>query len=712
MLLIMALMTGISTEAEDGNVRDYTCFQTAAPWDQAIDIGSDVAIVYGVNASFPDRVRQWRNRGYTVSMMTGISWGGYDDYYMTDEGLRKDEIQTRKNGTLFMHGKSTTVGYNVPSPSYVDYICKKVAIAVDEGVRAIYMEEPEYWAESGWSAGFKAEWKRFYGEDWQEPDSSVDAQYRASKLKYELYFRALETVFRHIKARAAEKGIAVECHVPTHSLVNYAQWRIVSPESYLMELEEMDGYIAQVWTGTARTPNLYRGKGKSRTFETAYLEYAQMLGMVRPTGRKVWFLHDPIEDNPNRSWNDYRRNYECTVIASLMLPEVCRYEVMPWPHRIFKGEYPRIDMDTASGEREGIPADYATEVLAVINALNDMRQEEVVRDTGTRGIGVAISDSIMFQRAAPLSSDAHLSSFFGIAMPLIKHGLPIEIVQLENVVQPDALKSCKVLFLTYEGQKPLKPAYHDALAEWVRQGGCLVYVGDGTDRYHHVREWWNGEGETDRRADEALFETLGIKRPAWNEAVTLGKGYIRIFAEKPRKLARYASGAEKIIALAREMLEKTGESLETQHYFTIRRGPWVVASVMNESVSEEPLRLEGNYIDVMDPKLPCLQERVLKPDERTLLYDLDWLKKQGTDAKVVAAAARVTHEKRSENGFSFTFRGPAATTARLRILLPAAPVSLDLEPEQPFTQQWGADSNTLWLECGNIAEPVQCRITF
>ena len=558
--------------------QDFTCFQTASPYAPELDIGSDVAVVYGVNASFPDRVAGWREQGYTVSMMTGIAWGGYDDYYMTPDGFRKDEVQTDKDGKLFMHGNSKTVGYNVPSPSYIDYIKKTIDPAIDLGVAAIYFEEPEYWANTGWSEGFKQEWRRFYGEDWQAPDSSEDAQYRASKLKYELYFNALSETTRHVKERARAQGHEIECHVPTHSLINYAQWRIVSPEAHLMDIESMDGYIAQVWTGTARTHTVYRGEKKSRTFEYAYLEYSQALGMVRPTGRKVWFLADPVEDNPDRSWADYKRNYECTVLASLMFPEVHRFEVMPWPSRIFRGTYPKVDLDTASGEREGIPAEYATEILAVINALNDMDQEEAVYDAGTPGIGVLISDTIMFQRSEPHPSDTYLGSFFALAMPLIKHGIPVEVVQLENVLHPATLPRYKTLLLSYEGQKPLDPRYHDALADWVRQGGCLIYVGDGTDPYHRVREWWNNQGETGAKAYDDLFAKLGIGVTAHNEPVQVGKGFVRVFAEKPRNLQRYAYGAEKIVELVGDMSEARGEALKTQNYLRLQRGPYVMAS--------------------------------------------------------------------------------------------------------------------------------------
>ena len=108
--------------------------------------------------------------------------------------------------------------------------------------------------------------------------------------------------------------------------------------------------------------------------------------------------------------------------------------------------------------KEGIPAEYATQLLAVINALNDMDQPVVSYDSGSRGIGVIVSDSMMFQREMPNRSDADLGAFYGVALPLIKAGVPLEMVQMENLPQANTLATCRVAVLTYEGQKPLKPA--------------------------------------------------------------------------------------------------------------------------------------------------------------------------------------------------------------------------------------------------------------
>ncbi|NIA15467.1 MAG: hypothetical protein GWP08_15495 [Nitrospiraceae bacterium] len=690
--------------------RDFTCFQSGSPYAPDIDIASDLAITYGVGHDFAERVAQWKRHGYNVSLMTGIAWGGYGAYYGSGDDFKRDEVQTDKSGKLFMHGNSTTVGYNVPSPEYVQFIKDYIDPALDCDILGVYLEEPEFWANTGWSESFKKEWQRFYGEPWQAPDSSPDAQYRASKLKYELYFNALKEVFAHIDKRAAERGVSIECHVPTHSLINYAQWRIVSPESHLIDIPQLDGYIAQVWTGTARSRNMYRGVGKERTFETAYLEYGQMLGMVRPTGKKVWFLADPIEDNPNYDWADYKVNYECTLVASLLWPEVSRYEVMPWPGRIFRGKYPRYK-GAAPDDRVAVPAEYSTQLLTVINALNHMEQSDVKRDTGSQGVGVIVSDTLMFQRSAPEPSDAALGSFYALSLPLVKHGIPGEVVQLENAVHPNCFKPYRVLLLTYEGQKPLRPEYHAALAQWVREGGGLIYVGDGSDPYHDVREWWNAQGTEEAKAYDDLFERLGVTEDARTAPQAIGKGFVRVLEERPRDMQREEDGAEKVIGLVREMFAAQGQTLETQNYLRIQRGPYVIAAVLDESVSDQPLTLTGNYVDLFDARLPVVVSKTLNPNERALLYDLDW--GRGKDmpvAKVVAAATRVRDERVEQSAFTFTTRGPVDTHARVRILLPGKPASVAAEPSVPFEHVWDADSSTLLLSFDNKAEDIKFEL--
>lgn len=103
------------------------------------------------------------------------------------------------------------------------------------------MEEPEFWAAVSYSEAFKREWLNVYGEEWIPPHASHDAQYRASKLKAAMYYRALDRICSAMKEYAlATYGRTVRFYIPTHSLINYAQWRIVSPEALAFRGEEAE----------------------------------------------------------------------------------------------------------------------------------------------------------------------------------------------------------------------------------------------------------------------------------------------------------------------------------------------------------------------------------------------------------------------------------------------------------------------------------------
>ena len=111
-----------------------------------------------------------------------------------------------------------------PGTNYGKFLAVGVQRALDAGAEAIHLEEPEFWDRAGWSEGFKREWQSFYHEAWSPPDSSVDARWRTGKLKFFLYRRALQQVFDHVQDYNKKSGRHVRCYVPTHSLLNYAQW--------------------------------------------------------------------------------------------------------------------------------------------------------------------------------------------------------------------------------------------------------------------------------------------------------------------------------------------------------------------------------------------------------------------------------------------------------------------------------------------------------
>jgi hypothetical protein len=694
--------------ADPQQVLERTCFQTGGAWSERADLRSDVAICYGIDTNLPARIATWRDHGYRIHVMTGVSWGNYQDYlYGRFDGINhEDEAQTLANGDKRSHGGD--VYYMCPGTNYGKFLCVGVQRALDAGAEAIHLEEPEFWVNTGYSEGFKREWKNYYDEDWQPPHSSVDAQWRASKLKYFLYRRALQQVFDYVHAYNEKTGRHVRCYVPTHSLLNYSSWSIVSPESSLAQLAGCDGYIAQVWTGTARTPNLYRGQLKERTFETAFLEYGAMQNLVRATGRGVWYLNDPIEDNPNHDWNDYQRNWESTLTASLFQPAVWQYEVAPWPERIFNGRYPR---SAPRDERKAIPPAYATELQTVFNALNDLRQPRVAWDCGTPDIGLLVSDSLMFERGEPQPSDPHLSHVYGLALPLLKRGLPVAPVQLENVTVSNYLAGFKVLLLTYQGMKPLTPAVHAPLADWVKRGGALVFCDDDSDPFNAVRDWWNSGTNHFSTPREALFAQLGAPGQADKTSWSFGKGRVIWLRKNPAQLARSAAGAEEVVNATRQAAKAAKLKWRETNYLLLRRGPYVVAAGLDESTSGAAKTLRGQFVNLFDPELRVLERVTLTPGSRYFLRDLT-AKKSGSEPELLAAAVKALPVSHDGKTISFAVEGVADTPAVMLWRTKKAPSAVTLDGQPVNAVEFSAAKHLLWLRFANEAQPRTLTLHF
>ncbi len=686
---------------------ERTSFQTAVPWDAGLQLGSDVAMCYGIGPDIGERIAGWKAQGYRVHVMTGVSWGEYQDYlYGRFDGINhEDEAQTERSGHKISHGGD--VYYMSPGESFGKFLSVGVKRALDAGAEGIHLEEPEFWVRAGWSLGFRREWKAFYHEDWVPPDSSPDAQWRASQLKYYLYRRALTQVFDFVKAYNKEHGTDAKCYVPTHSLINYAHWAIVSPESSLLKVGA-DGFIAQVWTGTAREPNVYEGIKKERTFETAFLEYGAMMNVVRASGATVWFLNDPIEDNPRYSWRNYRENWESTLTASLLWPQVWRFEVMPWPERIFHGKYPTKDREErAAGEavvKEALPTAYGTELMTVINALNDMKQPQTEWECGTQSVGVVVADTMMFQRGEPSPSDPNLGSFYGLAMPLLKRGLPVEPVQMENSVLPGALTPYKVLLMTYEGVKPPNAEDSVAVANWVKGGGVLVFVDDDQDPFNAVRAWWNTAPLGFATPRAALFAHLGIATDAVPGTHPVGKGALLYHVASPAALSYRRTGADVVRNLVQSACQAANLPYRETNYLALRRGPYIVGAGLDESLPDAPLTLTGRLVDLFDARLPILDAVTLTPGHRAFLLDLD---RMGDKNPVILAAACKTRGMRRlpGGGFRFHAAGPDKTEAvvLLRLHAPPQDVSLDKQPLPSAAQAWDAATQTLRLRFPNSA---------
>lgn len=691
---------------------ERTGFQSGSPLIESIDSKCDFVMVYRLEETTLERIKQHRDAGYVIHFMTGIAWGRYQDYlYGEYDGINHwDEAQQDRFGNIIAHGKD--VPYMVPTVAFADYLSDKLRAVVDAGVEAIHVEEPEFWDRGGYSPAFRREYELYYREPWKAPHESVDAKYKCGKLKAYLYTRTIDRLSSSLKEYAKAKyGKDLRFYVPTHSLINYTQWKIVSPEGKLADIPGVDGCIAQVWTGTSREKNWFNGEFKERTFETAYLEYGVMQELVKGTGRHMWFLHDPIEDNPIFDWTDYRKNYLCTVAASLLHPKVNSYEICPWPNRVFEDKYPKNSPDA-----EPIPQEYETILNNTFHTLGTL---ESAAEPDFR-VGILVGDCELYQREYPdclfkeaakevvgtvLNDDEELierfsnelftgnsqddelmlkfmssnafPAFFSIALPLLKYGIQVRPVLLDNARRyVGYLDDYDMLLMSYEYMKPDYPDINNSIASWVKEGGQLIYIGDGSDPFNRINSWWTGKFNNPA---VHLFSMLGIHCIDEKGIYECGNGTAAIWKINPCIFSYSKKNADMLREFFIETASKKGFSPEFSNYIILERGNYIIAAVMDESINDEPLTFTGLFADMFSTEFDIITKKVLYPDDKAMLFDLT---KADNDCEIIGTSVRINSISLSENKVILNISGAKMRIANIRIKLPFIPADATIDGEK------------------------------
>lgn len=739
-----------------GYIRDRkelrTGYQEIENWKPELDLQCDFVMAYGLDDTLKQRIQTFREKGYEVHLMTGCAWGTYDDYLSGkwDGKNHWDECQMDRNGKPILHG--VNIPYMVPTTSFGKYLGEKLCELVDEGVSAIFMEEPEFWDAGGYSPAFQKEYKDCYAQEWEAPHTSVSARYRCSCLKTYLYARLVKHLSKTVKEYSWKKyGMETKFYVATHSLLNYTQWKIMSPESRMTDMDSVDGFIAQVWSGTSGTGNVYEGHYKSRTFETAYFEYGIMQEMIHGTDKRMWFLHDPVEDFPENGWDVYRKKYIKTLTASLFWPKVDRYEICPWPNRVFNGRYPRklgmgdgmIPTTDMEGAKD-IPGEYATMLSAMIQMLGDMEQETYAFLGNEIPVGILMSDTSLYQRSFPdciripqnsgiregeeftdsciSEKDKEISlcdkdkmnerilslretdqeealyqeiqndreqlyqyiesctypDFFGMAMPLLKYGLPLRPVYLEHTTRYDSyLKEYRYLILSYEYMKPELAIYNEAIADWVKQGGCLIYVGDGSNPYHEIHGWWNAEEHGEYAANPAghLFSQMGLSYQPEDGTYPVEKGKVFIWNIAPALLTTDREYAQRYRKFVKNALSAAGYEWKETNSLVMERGPYRMISVLDESCSSEPYRTTGLFTDLLADGFPVVHSAEVPVGEEGLLFD--YAKIEAEELRIIATAARIEKLECRKDSFTLWEKAADRIHVHTRIRFPWKPLKAE-----------------------------------
>ena len=237
-----------------------------------------------------------------------------------------------------------------------------------------------------------------------------------------------------------------------------------------------------------------------------------------------------------------------------------------------------------------------------------------------------------------------------------------------------------------------------------------MVIDDDNDPYNAVREWWNTAPLAFKTPRQHLFEKLGLDKDAAGLS-RVGRGIVIREAKSPAALTYQADGAEQVRSAVRRAAAASKIAWKESNVLVLRRGPYVVAAALNESVPQPKTEfLNGRYVDLFNANLPVLTRVNLTPGKRALLFDLD--KKKRKEPAVVAAACRVDREEFAGNILKFRTNGIAATEAVVLIAGRRTPAEILIAGKTLDRNQYDIEAGSVRLHFMNTAEPLWVEVRY
>lgn len=640
-----------------------TFFQTNSKYDPRIALAVDAVVVHmhgrGLRyKGLRDDIAGWQSHGYPVGRMFFADSDAANEYWKGkwDGVEHPEEVERGADGQPVLC--SNVRPYMLPTPGWTKYLEEMVRVSIEAGADAILPEEPLAHVHTGYEKGFAAAWQEEYGQPWRPEKDSAEARFMTAQLKHALYAR-LEARLAEVTAEEALRvGRAIPFVLPVHSLYGCIAGHLTAPLGAATALPRIDGYVGQVWTGPINWTNVNYASPNRSFFSTAFALYDYFAELAIRSERQLWMLVDPVEDNPNHTWAEFETWYRHSAVAAMMFPGANRFEVMPWPDRIFLPGY-QMGGETPAPER------FRILVLSIVQAMQDLPAEgqwiTPGGEAGTEGIGVAVSDALMSRK---VEVPRMVQEPFSLLTPLVQAGVPVSTCIMERVREPQYVSRFKVIVLADALYRPPSAELNAALAAWVRRGGSLVIVGGPEPM--DVPSWWKSAGYGSPL--EHLLAELGSAAGTVNSEEPVGRGCVLRLAIAAGELGKPEAARTHYLPVIEKALQRAGVSgkLRQPGGFCLKRGPFVVAHA-----ATQPLELAGRFVDVLDPAMPVVDRIALQPGESGLYRDVAaGLEGRGRGrgrARVLHCTHRLMAERWSRNTGRLVVRGPAETPAVVRI---------------------------------------------
>ena len=245
-----------------------------------------------------------------------------------------------------------------------------------------------------------------------------------------------------------------------------------------------------------------------------------------------------------------------------------------------------------------------------------------------------------------------------------------------------------------------------------------MYTSADNDPYQQVEEWWNKGDFSYKKPIEHLTDLLHVDYPENNKVYKAGKGKIYFIKQNPKDFVINKNGDETFLnAINTAYAEvNNGKKLQYKNNFKLVRGVYELIATLDESVSKVPVITTGSYINLFDPELPVISEKITKPGEQSFLYNINSVEDKNKP-QVLASASRIYDEEINAKSYSFVCKSPLDTNNSMRILLPQQPESIllnnnPLRKSPDIHYEYDQQSKTLLLQFANNPEGAKISINW
>jgi hypothetical protein len=164
------------------------------------------------------------------------------------------------------------------------------------------------------------------------------------------------------------------------------------------------------------------------------------------------------------------------------------------------------------------------------------------------------------------------------------------------------------------------------------------------------------------------------------------------------------------VAAAELAAKNIGLKWRDTNYLLLRRGQYLIAAGLDESVEGDPHALHGRFINLFDSELHVQNEISIAPGSRWFLLDLDAAR--NGRPHLLASGCKALLKAQKDDQIRFVVQGVGETPANMLLESTKAPRAVTLDGKNMTTFEYSAKERLLWIHFENEAAPRELAVQY